>query len=224
MSVLHGISYRGALLSILLHAISYRGAILSTLLQAIAYRGALLSILLHAISYRGALLSTLLHAISYRGAILSTLLHATVYVYTQFAGCTGTDCKWNGITKKKRLSKTFFSVKKSEMLQRRILPVPRRCKHTCVLKIVPPNAKLLVHYIRIVTTAASLSSKGHVLLVETNRNWSWCCRCQFTRKGRKSTHFVLCTVLNTYLCKHTTSEIRILCSTVTLSLTGLGGL
>jgi hypothetical protein len=29
--------------------------------------------------------------ISYREAPLSTLLHATVYVYTQFAECTGTD-------------------------------------------------------------------------------------------------------------------------------------
>jgi hypothetical protein len=34
--------------------------------------------------------------------LLSTLLHVTVYVYTQFAECTGTDCKWNGITKKKK--------------------------------------------------------------------------------------------------------------------------
>jgi hypothetical protein len=39
------------------------------------------------------LLSTFLHAITYRGALLSTLLHATVYVYTQFAECTGTDWK-----------------------------------------------------------------------------------------------------------------------------------
>jgi hypothetical protein len=61
-------------------------------LAPISYRGALLSTLLHAISYRGALLSTLLHAISYRGALLSTLLHATVYVYIQFAECSGTDC------------------------------------------------------------------------------------------------------------------------------------
>jgi hypothetical protein len=30
---------------------------------------------------------------SYRGALQSTLLHATVYVFTQFAECTGTDCK-----------------------------------------------------------------------------------------------------------------------------------
>jgi hypothetical protein len=39
-----------------------------------------------------------LEPISYRGALLSTLLHATVYVFTQFAECTGTDCKQNGIT------------------------------------------------------------------------------------------------------------------------------
>jgi hypothetical protein len=31
--------------------------------------------------------------ISYRGALLSTLLHATVFVFTQFAECTSTDCK-----------------------------------------------------------------------------------------------------------------------------------
>jgi hypothetical protein len=31
--------------------------------------------------------------ISYREALLSTLLHATVYVFTQFAECTSTDCK-----------------------------------------------------------------------------------------------------------------------------------
>jgi hypothetical protein len=48
---------------------------------------------LEPISYRGALLSTLLHAISYREALLSTLLHATIRVYTQFAECSGTDCK-----------------------------------------------------------------------------------------------------------------------------------
>jgi hypothetical protein len=88
------------LLSTLLHAISYRGALLSTLLYAISYKGAPLSTLLHAISYRGALLSTFLHAISYRGALLSTLLHATVYVYTQFAKCTSTDCKINWGCKK----------------------------------------------------------------------------------------------------------------------------
>jgi hypothetical protein len=41
------------------------------------------------------LLSTLLHPISYRGALLSALLRATVYVFTQFAECTGTDCKLN---------------------------------------------------------------------------------------------------------------------------------
>jgi hypothetical protein len=75
------------------------GALLRTLLHAISYRGALLSTLLHAISYKGALLRTLLHAISCSGALLSTLLHATVYVLTQFAECTGTDCKQNGITK-----------------------------------------------------------------------------------------------------------------------------
>jgi hypothetical protein len=40
-----------------------------------------------------------LEPISYRGALLSTLLHAIVYVFTQSAECTGTDCKWNGITK-----------------------------------------------------------------------------------------------------------------------------
>jgi hypothetical protein len=34
-----------------------------------------------------------LEPISYRGALLSTLLHAAVYVYTQFAECTGTDCR-----------------------------------------------------------------------------------------------------------------------------------
>jgi hypothetical protein len=34
-----------------------------------------------------------LEPISYRGELLSTLLHATVYVFTQFAECTGTDCK-----------------------------------------------------------------------------------------------------------------------------------
>jgi hypothetical protein len=38
--------------------------------------------------------------ISYRGELLNTRLHATVCVYTQFAECTGTDCKQNGITKK----------------------------------------------------------------------------------------------------------------------------
>jgi hypothetical protein len=37
---------------------------------------------------------------SYKGALLSTLLHATVYVYTQFAECTGTDCKLIGIIRK----------------------------------------------------------------------------------------------------------------------------
>jgi hypothetical protein len=37
--------------------------------------------------------------ISYRGAPLSTLLHVTEYVFTQFAECTGTDCKQNGFTK-----------------------------------------------------------------------------------------------------------------------------
>jgi hypothetical protein len=31
--------------------------------------------------------------ISYRGALLSTFLHATVYVLTQSAECTSTDCK-----------------------------------------------------------------------------------------------------------------------------------
>jgi hypothetical protein len=36
---------------------------------------------------------TLPYAISYRGVLLSTLLHATVYVFTQFADCTGTDCR-----------------------------------------------------------------------------------------------------------------------------------
>jgi hypothetical protein len=34
-----------------------------------------------------------LESISYRGVLLSTLLHATVYIFTQFAECTGTDCK-----------------------------------------------------------------------------------------------------------------------------------
>jgi hypothetical protein len=69
----------------------------STLLHAISYRGALASTLLHAVTYRGALLSTLLHAVSYRGALLSTLLHANVYVYTQFAECTGNrlQIKWD---------------------------------------------------------------------------------------------------------------------------------
>jgi hypothetical protein len=52
---------------------------------------------LEPISYRGALLSTLLHTISYRGALLSTLLHATVYVYTQFAECTGTPKETRGL-------------------------------------------------------------------------------------------------------------------------------
>jgi hypothetical protein len=33
--------------------------------------------------------------ISCRGALLNTLLHITVYVYTQYAECTGTDCKQN---------------------------------------------------------------------------------------------------------------------------------
>jgi hypothetical protein len=37
---------------------------------------------------------------SYRGALVSTLLHATVYLVTQFADCTGTDCKQNGIKTK----------------------------------------------------------------------------------------------------------------------------
>jgi hypothetical protein len=37
----------------------------STLLHAISYRGALLSTLLHAVSYRGTVLSTLLHATVY---------------------------------------------------------------------------------------------------------------------------------------------------------------
>jgi hypothetical protein len=35
-----------------------------------------------------------LEPISYRGVLLSTLLHAIVYVFTQFAKCTGTDCKY----------------------------------------------------------------------------------------------------------------------------------
>jgi hypothetical protein len=78
----------------------------STLPHAISYTGALLSTLLHAISYSGALLSTLPHAISYRGALLGTLLHATAYVYTQFAECTGTDCKLNKITTKCNLTST----------------------------------------------------------------------------------------------------------------------
>jgi hypothetical protein len=44
-----------------------------------------------------------LSLLNYRGALLSTLLHATVYVsFTQFAECISTDCKWNGITKKKK--------------------------------------------------------------------------------------------------------------------------
>jgi hypothetical protein len=34
-----------------------------------------------------------LEPISYKGALLSSLLHATVLVFTQFAECTGTDCK-----------------------------------------------------------------------------------------------------------------------------------
>jgi hypothetical protein len=34
-----------------------------------------------------------LEPISYTGVLLSTLLHATVYVFTQFAECAGTDCK-----------------------------------------------------------------------------------------------------------------------------------
>jgi hypothetical protein len=36
--------------------------------------------------------------ISCRGALMSTLLHANVYVFTQFAECTCTDCKQNRIT------------------------------------------------------------------------------------------------------------------------------
>jgi hypothetical protein len=40
-----------------------------------------------------------LEPISYRGVLLSTLLHATVYVFTQFAECTNTDCKEKGIKK-----------------------------------------------------------------------------------------------------------------------------
>jgi hypothetical protein len=31
--------------------------------------------------------------VSYRGALLSTLLHVILYVVTQFAECSGTDCK-----------------------------------------------------------------------------------------------------------------------------------
>jgi hypothetical protein len=34
-----------------------------------------------------------LEPISYTGALLSTRLHAIVYVYTQSAECTSTDCK-----------------------------------------------------------------------------------------------------------------------------------
>jgi hypothetical protein len=33
-----------------------------------------------------------LEPINYRGALLSTLLHVTVYVFTQFVECAGTDC------------------------------------------------------------------------------------------------------------------------------------
>jgi hypothetical protein len=40
---------------------------------------------------------------TYRGVLLNTLLHAIVYVlyvfFTQFAECSNTDCKLNGITK-----------------------------------------------------------------------------------------------------------------------------
>jgi hypothetical protein len=32
--------------------------------------------------------------------LLNTLLHATVYVFTRFAECSGTDYKQNGITKR----------------------------------------------------------------------------------------------------------------------------
>jgi hypothetical protein len=38
---------------------------------------------------------------------VSTLLHATVYAFTQFAECTGTDCKYNGF---KKLSAPFTPV------------------------------------------------------------------------------------------------------------------
>jgi hypothetical protein len=43
-----------------------------------------------------------LEPIGYRLVLVSTLLHATVYILTQFAECTGTDCKWNGIANKKK--------------------------------------------------------------------------------------------------------------------------
>jgi hypothetical protein len=41
-------------------------------------------------------------SILFRGALLSTFLHAIVYAYKQFAEYTVTDCKLNGITKKKK--------------------------------------------------------------------------------------------------------------------------
>jgi hypothetical protein len=34
-----------------------------------------------------------LEPISYIGALLNTILHAIVYIFAQFAECTGTDCK-----------------------------------------------------------------------------------------------------------------------------------
>jgi hypothetical protein len=37
--------------------------------------------------------TTGIEPISSRGALLSILLHAIVYVFTQFAECTSTDCK-----------------------------------------------------------------------------------------------------------------------------------
>jgi hypothetical protein len=47
-----------------------------------------------------------LESVSYIGELLSTLLHTLVYVvFTQFAECTGIDCKLHGITEKKRKGK-----------------------------------------------------------------------------------------------------------------------
>jgi hypothetical protein len=37
--------------------------------------------------------TTGLEPIGYRGALLSSLLRVNVYVYTQYAECTGTDCE-----------------------------------------------------------------------------------------------------------------------------------
>jgi hypothetical protein len=59
---------------------------------------------------------------------VSTLLHGTVYVFTQFAECTSTNCKKNYITKK------IESAKRKEGMKERMKKGKERIKKECILK------------------------------------------------------------------------------------------